>query len=136
MRDTEIKREKAAALYALYKQGLEQCRFESVNHAAHLIVREPAPCFFISAKRAAILVAQINAHISLINTRPTYRRMAWQLWRNLNKYEKEHPDDHSTLQRKMEILVDEPAPEFYISPMSTRLILMSEIRKARRKYGW
>lgn len=136
MRDTELKRKKADALYSVYKQGLQQGRFVSLYDAGKRISREPAPCFFISAKQASLLLGRISARVSLINLHASTRRMAWQLWFNYKAYLSSHPDNTLSRERVLEILVDEPAPEFYITTDGARRLLNERIRSTRRELGW
>lgn len=136
MRDTELKRKKAEALYSVYKQGLQEGRFASLYDAGRCCSRSPAPCFFISAKRASILLGRIYAHISLIDLNPSQRRMVWQLWHNYNAYLADNPECNLSRERILEILVDEPAPEFYITTDGARRLLYTEIKRTRKKIGW
>jgi len=136
MRDTELKRKKAEALYSVYKQGLQQGRFASLYDAGRRIAREPAPCFFISPKRASLLIGRIAAKYSLINLNDSQRMMAWRLWFNYKEFLAANPDTGLSRERIMEILVDEPAPEFYISTDGARRLLFGQIKKARREHGW
>lgn len=136
MRDTELKRQKAAALYSVYKQGLQRGMFVSLCDASRIIIRKPAPCFFISAKRASLLIGRINSKVSLINLNSSQRRMAWQLWYNYWDYLEKHPGCTLSRERVLEILVDEPAPEFYISAEGARKVLQEQIQNTRREKGW
>lgn len=136
MRDTELKRKKAEALYSVYKKGLQQGRFASLYDAGRIISREPAPCFFISAKRASILVGRIDARISLIDLNDSQRKLVWRLWFNYKKYLAGNPGCGLSRERVLEILVEEPAPEFYISTDGARRILKERIQHTRRTKGW
>lgn len=136
MRDTELKRKKARALYSVYKKGLEEGRFDSLLGAGRYCALQPAPCFFISAKQASLMLGRIAAKVSLINLNSSQRRMIWQLWRNYQDYLQVHPDNTLSRERVLELLVDEPAPEFYISGEGARKIIWQEIRKVRRAKGW
>lgn len=136
MRDTELKRKKADALYSVYKKGLQEGRFSSLYDAGRSISRSPAPCYFISAKRASLLIGRISARISLIGLNDSQRRMAWQLWHKYQEYLAAHPDNTLSRERILEMLVDEPAPEFYISTDGARRLLCEQIRKTRKKMGW
>lgn len=136
MRDTELKRKKAEALYSVYKQGLQQGRFATLYDAGRCIAREPAPCFFISARQASLLLGRISARVSLINLHASTRRMAWQLWFNYQHYLHTHPDNTLSRERILELLVEEPAPEFYITTDGARRLLHERIRYTRRKMGW
>lgn len=136
MRDTELNRKKAKALYSVYKRGLEEGRFDSLSGAGRFVSRHPAPCFFISSKRASNLMGKIQSHYSLIDLNSSQRRMARRLWANYQQYLLSHPDNKLSRERVMEILVDEPAPEFYITADAARRILRGEIMSVRRKIGW
>ena len=136
MRDTELNDRKAEALYCAYKQGLEQGKFASLFGAGRSVALSPAPSFFISAKRASLLLGRIDSHISLINMHAPNRRMAWRLWHDYHQYLAEHPGNTLSRERILETLVEEPAPEFYISADAARRILRKCILKARRKMGW
>ena len=136
MRDTELKRRKAQALYSVYKTGLQEGRFASLYDAGRSVAHSPAPCFFISAKRASILLGRIPARISLINLNESQRKMVWRLWFNYKDYLAAHPDNTLSRERILELLVDEPAPEFYISTDGARKLLREEILRTRRKIGW
>ncbi len=136
MKDTEIKRKKADALYSVYKKGLVEGRFDSLFGAGRWCAVQPAPCFFISARQASLLLGRIQARVSLINLSSSQRKMAWRLWRNYREYLQKHPGNTLSRERILEILVDEPAPEFYITGDAARRILRGEILKARRAHGW
>lgn len=136
MKDTELKRAKAKALYSVYISGLEEGRFDSLSGAGKWVASQPAPCFYISARQASLLLGRIQAHVSLVGLNPSQRKMAWRLWFNYRRYLEEHPDNKLSRERVLEIIVDEPAPEFYISGDGARKILRQEIKKARRRLGW
>jgi hypothetical protein len=136
MKDTEIRRKMAQALYSVYKQGLDEVRFDTLLGAGNYAASHPAPCFFISARQASLIIGRIESRVSLINLNSSKRKMAWQLYDNYKAYLKEHPDTKLSRERILEILVDEPAPEFYISGEYARKILRQEIMNTRRKMGW
>lgn len=133
MKDTELSLSQKRALYSTYIKGLEEGLFTSLRNAAEIVTKQPAPCFFISPKRASILVGMIQGGVSLVNLGHNTRRMAWQLFHNYKDYRREHPDCNLSRERILEILIDQPAPEFYLSPTAVRHILASAIKEAR---GW
>lgn len=81
-------------------------------------------------------MGSIQARYSLITLNSSQRRMARRLWSNYQQYLVSHPDNKLSRERVMEILVDEPAPEFYITADAARKILRGEIMNVRRKIGW
>ena len=133
MKDTELTQRQARDLYRVYKKGLEEGRFSSLRDASDWVRRQPAPCFYISSKRASILVGMIQSGVSLLHQGHNSRRMAWQLFHYYKDYRKEHPDTELSRERIIELIVDEPAPEFYLTSEAVRHILSAEIKKAREK---
>ena len=136
MKDTGLNRKKAEALYCTYKKGLAEGRFDSMFGAAAWCARQPAPCFYISSKRASLLVGRILAGVSLIDLNASNRRMVWQLYRDYRQFLADHPGTTLSRERIMEILVDRPAPEFYVSTDGARKILALQIKRRRRRLGW
>lgn len=136
MRDTGLTLKKAEALYAAYRKGLAQGRFRTMYEAGAYCVGQTAPSFFISAKRASILVGRLIAGQELKGLNPALHRMAERLKSDYDAYLAEHPGSTISRERIMEMLVDRSAPEFYISAEHARKMLRQEIRKARRRLGW
>ena len=62
--------------------------------------------------------------------------MVWRLHDDYKKYLAEHPGTTLSRERIMEILVDRPAPEFYLSTDGARKMLAMEIKRRRRLRGW
>lgn len=119
----------------VFKKGLSEGSFATMRDAARYVCKQPAPRFYIEAEKASILIGRILQGVSLINLNSCSRRMAWQLYRNYKNYLATHPGCGLSRERIMEILVDEPAPEFYLEPQRTRKILYQERRKASRKWN-
>ena len=136
MRDTELKRKKAEALYSVYKKGLEEGHFASMREVARYASKHPAPCFYIEAKKASDLVGRIIRKVSLINLNSNSRKQTWQLYGMYKQYLAEHPDCKLSRERIMEILVDQPAPEFYITTDGARRLLYGELKRVRKRNGW
>ena len=133
MKDTELTQRQARALYAVYVKGLEEGRFASLRDAANWVRKQPAPCFFISSKRASILVGMIQSNVSLLYQGYNTRRLAWRLFHDYKQYRKEHPDTTLPREHILEILVDQPAPEFYLSAVAVRHILAKKIKEVRER---
>lgn len=136
MRDTGLKKKKAEALYAVYRRGLDEGRFSSLSAAGDWCSRQPAPCFYISAKRASLLLGRIFAGISLLDLSSSQRRMVWRLHDDYRRYLREHPGTTLSRERILELLVDEPAPEFYMTGDAARRVLRAEIVRQRKRKKW
>lgn len=135
MKDTELREARDRAVYQVYLKGLEEGRFSSLRNAAGYICRQPAPRFFIDSRTASLLVGRIPAKISLMDLKPAGRRRVWQLYRNYQRFMDENPKCTLPRERIIEILVEEPAPEFYLTPVSIRHILQREIGKKKKAWA-
>lgn len=135
MKDSELKRRRDADLYKAYLQGLEAGAFNNMSQAADYVIRQPAPQFYISSREANLHIGRIQAGISLISLNSTSRRRVWRIYDNYMAYMAKHPDNKLSRERVIEQIVDEPAPEFYISWTSARHILKREINKRRKKWA-
>lgn len=136
MRDIELRREKARALYSVYKRGLENGSFGSLLEAGSFVASQPAPRFYISGRQASLLIGQIQSRISLINLNESQRRMVWRLWFDYTDYMREHEDERISREGALNVLVERPAPEFYISGDGARKVLREQISQVRRRLGW
>lgn len=136
MKDTGLRNKKAEALYRVYRRGLSEGRFNSMYEAGAWCAKQPAPCYFISAKAASLLIGRLMSNVSLVDMHSTKRRLTWKLYEDYQQFLAEHPDTKLSRERIMELLVDRPAPEFYITGDYARKILRKEIRKARKRLGW
>ena len=81
-------------------------------------------------------MGKMQANYSLIDLNFSQRKMVRKLWSNYQQYLQSHPENKLSRERVMEILVDEPAPEFYITADAARRILRGEIMSVRRRIGW
>ena len=136
MRDKQLKQRKRLDLYSLYKKGLQEGRFSSVLDAARYLCRHPAPCFYISPEQATLLIGRILDGRGIGNLSASQRRMVLQLFVDYKNYLSQHPETKSSRVRILNELVDNPAPEFYMTEEAVRKIIREENLKARRKAGW
>lgn len=136
MKDSTLRRKKRQALYAVYRKGLEEGRFTSMRNAGIYISHQPAPCFFISPERASNLVGRVLSGKGIDELHKTQQRMIRRLAEDYKQYLSDHPDTRLSRVSIMNILVDRPAPEFYMTGGAVRKALREEVREARRKLGW
>lgn len=135
MKDKELQDERNRDLYKKYIAGLEQGLFPKAGDAADYLSRCPAPRFYIDARKAVLLIGMIESRISLISLNSASRRRAWDLYERYIAYRNAHPDTKRHKVRILEEIVDEPAPEFYITRGSARKILRREIMKRKRTWA-
>lgn len=136
MRDTELIRAKEEAIYAVYKRGLEEGRFRSFREAGEWVRRQPAPRFFIDSRTASLLLGKIHSQQFLMGLHPSSRRLILQLDERYRNYLKAHPRCGMSRERIMEILVEEPAPEFYITGDGARRIIRKVIKRVRARWDY
>lgn len=137
MKDTELKRQRDSDLYDVYMKGWDNHSFANWSQAADYVIKQSAPRFYVSPREVSLAIGKLQRGISLIALSSSSRRRIWQLIDNYEAYLAEHPDNKLSRERVLEILVDEPAPEFYLSWRSAREILRKEFLKRRKKkwYG-
>lgn len=136
MKDSTLRSKRRQDLYALYKKGLEEGRFTSMRDAGRYLCRQPAPCFYINPEKASNLVSRMIAGKSIEEFHKTQQRRIRRLYEDYKKYLSDNPGTKMTRVNIMNILIDRPAPEFYMTPGSIRKVLREEVRVAKKKYGW
>lgn len=133
-KDTELKQARNLEIYRRYVEGLEAGRVENMRSAADYILQQKAPQFYISSHTASLIIGKIDALVSVILPNPGFRARALTLYSNFLKYKREHPGTQLARERILEILVEEPAPEFFLDEETIRQILQNEVLKQRTKW--
>ena len=113
-------------LMSCYFKYIRECPHINMNDVYAHIVEMPASRFWVSEKRASTIVYAISRGDKLPSLRPLKRMMFEEIYRRCIKLQKRHPS--LTLGQCCEIVVAEPAPRFYISAGSAKII-MSRIRR-------
>lgn len=135
MKDTQLKKKRDAALYREYVKGLEEGRFASMCEAADYVIRQPAPRFFISAKEASNRIGRILSGKEHIDRRSPSQRRVLLLLDRYQDYLAAYPDCQLSRESILEVLVQEPAPEFYLGWEAARQILRREVSKRRKLWA-
>lgn len=143
MLDVELKDLRAYDLYAVYKKGLREGRFRSIRDAAEYARLQPAPRFYVSAKVAGSLISQIQSGVSLIRVNPLARERAWEIYDRYRLKVGDGTLKGVSREAVLEELLEQEAPQFYISAETARKILQEENRRIRsglgqwgRSYRW
>ena len=131
MKDTELKRERDREVSSTYVRGLEEQQFSDLTEAAEWVQSQQASKFYISSK------ALVN-YIGAIENGKIPPRMYYYNDLKIRvlhvrdmQYLIDHPDHGLSKERICEILVEEPAPQFYISKDYIRIIIQRERVKRR-----
>lgn len=135
MKDTELKRQRNRDLYLAYIDALRNCHFDSMAKAVKYVIARPAPHFYISASEASNLIGCILSGRSLCLSHLHSRRRIWYLYCEYKEYLKANPDCKLNRERILEILVDRPAPEFYLTMDRAKHIIIEEQKRVRKKIG-
>lgn len=137
MKNTSIKKERDQALYAEFKRVLSD-RPSNILRERELIryvCRRHAPRFYMEPERASKLIGRILMDVSLIDLNDCTRRQTWELYRRYTAYLERHPDNKYSRIQIMGLIVEEPAPEFYIETQRARKIIYMERKKRLQKWG-
>lgn len=96
------------------------------------VVNSPSVRFWVSSERAAIVIARIERGDPLPEMRPLKREMFHEIYRLATELRKQQPD--IPVSHLAEIVVHMPAPKFYMTPGSAKVII-HKIRKQKKKKG-
>lgn len=86
-----------------------------------LVAEMPSKRFWVSEERAAIVVSAIMRGDKLEKMRPTKRRMFQEICRRVMELKRKQPQ--STILELTSVVCDQPAPEFYLTPKSIKVII-------------
>lgn len=93
------------------------------------VVSSPSKRFWVTSERAAIVIYNMMKGDELEHMRPLKRKMFREIYRRVMKLKANYPQ--LSIPILTEQVVAQPAPEFYITPGSAKVII-SRIRKRRR----
>ena len=130
-KDTKLKQARNEAMYRLYVKGLEEGRISNMRTAGEFVRRQPAPSYFISSHSASLLIGKIDQLISVILPNEGYRARALTIYGEYLRYLREHPDCGMSREAVLNLIVEQPAPEFFVDSETARQILQNEVEKVR-----
>ena len=85
------------------------------------VVNMPSKRFWVSAERAAIVVSSMMKGNTLESMRPTKREMFEEIYRRVMEMKEKCP--YSSIYELTSYVVEEPAPKFYLTPGSAKVII-------------
>lgn len=116
----EWERERNADLLRAYREAISRVDFVDLATICERVVKMPSRQFWISPKRAATIVAQIEAG-NAPKLRDNGQRRINEIYSRYKKVrETNHTDSIYTIVSK---IVFQPAPEFYLTPASANVII-------------
>lgn len=125
---SECHSQRTKELLHTYLRHISQCRHIKMDDVFDTVVNMPASQFWVSSERATVVMTKISRGDPLTYMRPTKREMFFEIYRRFVKLKRLHPDIPAV--RLVERIVMQPAPKFYISPGSARIIIL----KARKRW--
>ena len=90
----------------------------------------PSKRFWVSAERAAIVISNMMRGDDLLNMRPTKREMFQEIYHRIKILQEQNP--RMSIYEMALKVVQEPAPKFYITAGSAKVIIY-RIRKQWHK---
>lgn len=97
------------------------------------VVNSPSVRFWVSPERAAIVIARIKRGDMLTEMRPLRREMFFEIYRLAMELHKQQPD--LPVSHLAEIVVYMPAPKFYMTPGSAKVIIHKIRKQKKKKHG-
>lgn len=127
MKNTELRRERDAALFRSYIAALENNDFRLQRDAVNFVRTHAAPKFFVSPTVCAVFMCRMMKGRSLGNINFLARKKFEELFRRF--IELRSLDAYSSVTTICERLVEQPAPEFYIGYDLARSVINREMRR-------
>lgn len=133
----EYAEERNDDLMRAYLSQLSECDVIRLPQVFSHVVNMPSRRFWVSAERAAIVISNMMRGDTLPNMRMTKREMFYEIYRRVLELQKMYPN--KSIYELAFIVVQEPAPKFYLTAGSAKVIIYRikkqwYEKKARRLY--
>ena len=130
----EYARERSDDLMRAYDEYISACDYIRMPEVYATIVNMPSRRFWVSDIRAALIVSAImKGEAKLENMWPLKREMYLEIYRRVLELRKEHPT--GSVLELCSIAVAQPAPKFYLTPGSAKM-MVCRARRQRRRARW
>jgi hypothetical protein len=126
---SQLQHERDDDLMRAFQQELAGRPHILLPEVLNAVVSSPSKRFWVTSERAAIVIYNMMKGDELEHMRPLKRKMFREIYRRVMKLKANYPQ--LSIPILTEQVVAEPAPEFYITPGSAKVII-SRIRKRRR----
>lgn len=126
----EYSKERLDDLMRVYDEYVASCRYIRMPDVYKTIVNMPSRRFWVSDIRAALMVSAMirgEAHLETMNI--TKREMYEEIHRRVMLMLEDNPS--KTISELCSIVVAQPAPKFYITPGSAKIMVC----KARKEWN-
>ena len=123
----EYEHQRNRELIKAFREEMAMAKFIRRDEVLAKTVNHPTSRFWVSEHRAAIVMANMLRGDDLANMRPHKREMFHEIFRRFLKLKSKHPD--FSIYRLASLAVNQPAPKFYLTPGSAKVIIC-KIRSA------
>lgn len=126
---SEYSQERTEELLSVYNAYISRCHYIRMDEVCNTIVNTPCSRFWVSDKRASVVVSSILRDESvLLQMWPLRREMYQEIYRRVLSLKSEYP--HLSIAKLCSIVVSQPAPKFYLSS-GTANVIICKARKHR-----
>ncbi len=124
----EYSDERINALMMEYERYIASCDYIRMSEVFDHIVNRPCRRFWVSEIRAAVVIADMLKGDSLENMHSAKREMFQEIFARVIKLRARNPG--LSIYQSVSMVIRQPAPKFYLSPSSAKIMFY----KARKKW--
>ena len=117
-------------LFRAYRRQLQQTGYVHLPQLLDLVIRTRAERFYVSEERAAIVINELLRGKSIDHMQTQKRRMYEEIYRRFLRLTQRRP--YLSYNEAITIVVNQPAPEFYLT-VGSAIVILHKIRKRRRE---
>lgn len=123
----EYAEERLRDLMRVYDNYIASCTYIRMPEVYASIVNAPAARFYVSDIRATVVVSALLKDKPLKRMHPLKREMYEEIARRVVALREDHPE--WTLRRLCALVVEQPAPKFYLTPGSAKVMVCKNRKK-------
>ncbi len=125
----DFSQERSDDLMRAYDEYIQSCDYIRLPELFRTIVNMPSVRFWVSEIRAAAVVSAIRRGTADLDSMlPLKKEMYLEIYHRVMQLRREHPE--KTLYELCAIVVLQPAPKFYLTPGSARMMVW----KAKKRW--
>lgn len=125
----EFTDQRNANLIAVYRKKLSECKVIRLTDVLKDAVNNPSERFWVSEERATEVVLKMMRGDQLKKMSPNKREMFQEIFRRTMEAAKMNPRRNISL--IVASIVDSPAPKFYLTPGSAKVIIHNATKGKR-----
>lgn len=110
----DFTKERNDDLMKAFRHHLAKANFIIMPDIFELVAHSPSSRFWVSEKRASIIIARMLSKKPLPKMRANKREMFEEIFKRFTALQKRFP--HKSIPELTSIVVNQPAPKFYLTP--------------------